>query len=469
MMLPLAARGQLLGVLALVLAESGRRYGPDDLALGQELAARAALALDNARLYQAEQATRRRLAILAEAGAALTASLDFEATLARVARLVVPALADWCTVDLVDDAEPVGLRRLAVVHADPAKEALVARLADYPPRPPAEHPVLTVVRTGQPALGVDVPADVIEAAAQDAEHLALVRAIGMRSFMIVPLRVRDRVLGAICLAAAESGRRYGPDDLALAEQLAERAALAIDNARLYSEARSAVRIREEFLAVASHELRTPLTSVKGYVQLLDRQLRDDAGPWARLRGLIDPLHTQVRRLETLVGDLLDVSRLQQGRLELRPEPVELGELARQVVARFEHSPYRTPGHTLVVDAPEPVMGEWDAARLDQVLTNLVGNALKFSPMGGEVRVAARREVGEAVLTVSDEGLGIGPDERASLFQPFQRGEATARAIPGVGLGLYITSEIVARHGGRIEIASAVGVGSTFVVRLPLSA
>jgi signal transduction histidine kinase len=211
-----------------------------------------------------------------------------------------------------------------------------------------------------------------------------------------------------------------------------------------------------------------LTSVKGYVQLLERQLRDDAGPWARLRGLIDPLHTQVRRLETLVGDLLDVSRLQQGRLELRPEPVELGNLARQVVARFEQSPYRTPRHTLVVDAPAPVTGEWDAARLDQVLTNLVGNALKFSPAGGEVRVAMRREDGEAVLRVSDEGLGIGQDERTSLCQPFQRGEATARAIPGVGLGLYITSEIVARHGGRIEIASAVGVGSTFVVRLPLA-
>ena len=170
----------------------------------------------------------------------------------------------------------------------------------------------------------------------------------------------------------------------------------------------------------------------------------------------------------LVSDLLDVSRLQQGRLELRPEPVELGELARQVVARFEHAPHRTPRHALVVAAPAPVTGEWDAARLDQVLTNLVGNALKFSPTGGEVRVVVRQEGGEALLTVSDEGLGIGPDERATLFQPFQRGEATARAIPGVGLGLYIASEIVARHGGRIEVASAVGEGSTFVVRLPLA-
>jgi signal transduction histidine kinase len=286
--------------------------------------------------------------------------------------------------------------------------------------------------------------------------------------MIVPLRVRERVLGAISLAAAESGRRYGPDDLALAEQLAERAALAIDNARLYREARAAVRIREEFLAVASHELRTPLTNVKGYVQLLDRQLRGDDGSWERLRGLIDPLQTQVRRLETLVGDLLDVSRLQRGRLELRPEAVELGELARQVVARFDHSPHRTPRHSLIVDAPSPVAGVWDAARLDQVLTNLVGNALKFSPTGGEVRVAVRREADEALLTVSDEGLGIGPEERAALFEPFRRGEATARAIPGVGLGLYIAAEIVARHGGRIEVASAVGEGSTFVVRLPLA-
>ena len=429
LMLPLAARGQLLGVLAMVQAELGRRYGPDDLALGRELAARAALALDNARLYQAEQAARRHLAVLAEAGAALTASLDFEATLARVARLVVPALADWCTVDLVNEDEPVGLRRLAAVHADPAKEALVAQSVDYPPRPPAEHPVLTVVRTGQPALGVDVSDGVIAAAARDAEHLALVRAIGMRSLMIVPLRVRERVLGAISLVAAEFGA-------------ALRAGRSGDGRATGRAGGAGHRQRPPLPRGAgggAHPRGVPGRRLPRAAHAADQRQRvrpASRPPGARRRrsfgapaGTIDPLHTQVRRLEMLVSDLLDVSRLQQGRLELRPERVELGELARQVVARFEHAPHRTPRHALVVDAPAPVTGEWDAARLDQVLTNLVGNALKFSPTGGEVRVVVRQEGGEALLVVSDEGLGIGPDERATLFQPFQRGEATARAIP----------------------------------------
>ena len=167
-------------------------------------------------------------------------------------------------------------------------------------------------------------------------------------------------------------------------------------------------------------------------------------------------------------DLLDVARIQRGELALRPEPMDLVDLARQVLDRFELSPERSPNHRLALEATEAVAGRWDADRLDQAITNLVSNALKYSPDGGEVRVCVARHDGAAVLRVCDEGLGIAPDEQARLFRPYARGQA-ARGVEGTGLGLYVTSQVVARHGGTIAVESVLGAGSVFTIRLPLGA
>lgn len=234
-----------------------------------------------------------------------------------------------------------------------------------------------------------------------------------------------------------------------------------------AEADQAVRLREEFLSIASHELKTPLTTVKGYVQLLSREISRPQLDHDLLVELLNDLQAQVDRFETLVNDLLDASRIQQGRLELRPEPLDLTALAQQVLERFEHAAERTERHTLVLEAPGPIWGTWDPAQLDQVLTNLVSNALKYSPEGGEVRLRLRHRGDSVEVMVSDQGVGIPPEEQALLFQPFVRG-AAGRNIGGTGLGLYITAQIVARHGGSIHIQSEVGVGSTFTVCLPLA-
>jgi signal transduction histidine kinase len=361
------------------------------------------------------------------------------------------------------------IRDVAVAHADPAREEVLRQMRRrYPPDLNASFGVAEVLRTGRPVLIPDLSEDLLVSVAQDAEHERLLRELGPTSSMIVPLLARGQLLGTIAFATTRAERRFGPADLALAEELARRVAVAIDNARLFAAAQAAIGLREEFLGIAAHELKTPLTTVKGYVQMAVRLVGRPALDRKRLVEVQAALEHQVSRMEGLVIDLLDIARIQRGELELRLGPVDLVELARQVVDRFEHAPERTPRHRLVLEAAGAVRGHWDADRLDQVLTNLVSNALKYSPDGGEVRVRAERCDGQAVVTVRDEGLGIAVDEQAGLFQPFARGSA-ARGIRGTGLGLYIAAQIIARHGGTITVASEPGAGATFTVRLPLAA
>lgn len=413
------------------------------------------------------EAAERRLAFLAEASAQLSASLDYEVTLSNVARLAVPRLSDYCAIDVMDDDNQI--RSLELADVDPEKKAIGRKMhEDHPVDPESNHPVAQVLRSGRPILFSSVDEDVLKLFAEDDEgYLQALRQIGIDSAMYVPLVARGRTIGVVSFVASESGQRYGPSDLALAQELTRRAAMAIDNARLYREAQEAVRMREEFLSIASHELKTPLTTVKGYGQILGRLLRRPLVDTDRLVRLADQLQEQLSRFETLIADLLDVSRIQQRGLELRPEPTDLVALVRTVVSRFEYPAEPEPRHTLTVSAPEQLHGVWDPDRLDQVLTNLISNAVKYSPDGGTITIAIQLHDDDQVeFSVSDQGIGIPEAEQGQLFRPFARSETVQRAISGVGLGLYISQQIVTRHGGMIWLESAPGVGSRFAVLLP---
>ena len=412
---------------------------------------------------------------LAEANAVLVSSLDYEETLASVARLAVPQLADWCAVDLPGEDEPI--RRLAVAAVDPAKEELVRELRQrYPYEPEWPHGVPKVLRTGDLELVPEVTDEQLIATALDAEHLRILRALGMRSYLRVPLTARDRTFGVLSLVSAESGRRYGLADLALAQELARRAALAVDNARLYHEAQQALQVREEFLAGISHDLKTPLTTIKAYAQILaGRAIRAGIPGTDVVMEALEKIDAATTKMTALVVELLDVARLQSGQpLELGRHPTDLVALVRHCI---DEQQKRSERHHISLAAGVPeLIGTWDALRLERVITNLLANAVKYSPDGGEITVTVGPEMSEepaggahtwAMLAIRDEGLGIPARDLPHIFERFRRGANVAGRFEGTGIGLAAARQIVEQHGGAITVESNVGRGSTFTVRLPL--
>jgi K+-sensing histidine kinase KdpD len=420
----------------------------------------------------AEQA-QRRLAFLGEATTRLNASLDYEETLQSLACLVVPDLADWCVIHITVE-EGGATRRLTVANGDRDKERLARELQQCDLLDSSGLPgVQRVLATGKPALYPDASTALVRCADGEAHHLRLLRMLGYRSAMIVPLVAGGRTLGGITFVSAHSARPYGQDNLALAEELARRAALAVDHARLYREAHEAVRVRDEFLAGVSHDLRNPLTAIKGQVQLMLRDVGNGDGRGSEsLRKGLARVDASATKMSKLIDQLLDHARFQTGELlDLDREATDLVALAQQAAIDHQHA---TGRHRIRVESPEtPIVGIWDAARLERVLDNLLANAIKYSPRGGEILLTVARDEdpsdGSAVLSISDQGVGIPATELDRVFERFYRASNVPRQIRGNGIGLAGTRQLVEQHGGSITVESHEGVGTTFTVRLPLSA
>jgi PAS domain S-box-containing protein len=426
------------------------------------------LALEQAARQEAER-TKERFQFLAEVSEALSTSLEYEATLGKLMRLIIPRQADWCSINTLEASGKIN--RLAVAHRDAEKQKILESIRErgFLPHGDTSHPLTRALRDARPELHAEVTPDILRRMARSEEHFELSIKLNPTSVMLVPLIARGRAFGVITFGMSDSGRRYTDDDLHLATEVAHRAAVSIDNAHLYHDAQEAARAREEFVSLVSHELKTPLTVIKGYIQVMERYLEKPEWDRERIKTSRERLSTQVNRLELLVSDILDVSRMQRGRLDLSLEPeTDLAALAQQVVDRFDDAIERTASHELRVHAQEPVVGNWDPLRLDQVFSNLLSNALKYSPEGGKIDVVLWREDDTAFVNVQDNGVGISPEEQRSLFQPFQRGAAASRGISGTGLGLYITRQIIEQHGGSISVTSTPGESTTFHITLPLS-
>lgn len=466
LMVPLTVRGRAIGTLSLFRDSPESLYTLDEENFVQDLAGRAALAIENARLFQTAQSSAARTKALAAAARAFAeASLDLPTVVETVVRRIAELVGDGCLICLRSSDRQV-LEPAASYHADPEALDLARSLLTTPEPRLAEWLREPALAQREPVLIAPVDLERHRALIRP-EYRAYLDRFPLRSLLIVPLRVRDRALGTLLAWRDQSLQPYTAEDQTFVTDLAGRAALAIENARLYQESQDAVRAREIFLSTASHELKTPLTTIKGYGQLLLRFLNQPQLDRRHLLELGTQLQGQIGRFEALVNDLLDVSRIQQGRLALRCEPIDLAKLTADVVARFEQSGERTPRHRLVLEA-STLEGEWDPTRLDQVLTNLVSNALKYSPDGGIVRIVVRRRDGMAEIGVTDHGIGIPPEERARLFQPFVRGTKARAQAGGTGLGLYIARQIVEQHAGTIEVCSQPGAGTTVIVRLPLT-
>jgi PAS domain S-box-containing protein len=402
---------------------------------------------------------------LAEAGAVIASSLDYEATLASVARMAVPTLADWCTVDVYDENHT--LRRLAVAHVDPRKVEWAHELQQrYPPDMDSPHGVPNVLRTGKSEIYPDIPDEMLADAAIDEEHLRIMREIGFTSALVVPLVTQGRTLGAITFITAESGRHYRQEDLVLAETLAHRAAIAIDNARLYRSAQEANRMKDEFLATLSHELRTPLTAILGWSSMLRAgQLEGEA-----TRGALEAIERNAKSQRQIIEDLLDVSRIITGKLRLDVQsvvPATLIDTAIEAVRPAAEAKGVRIQKTLDTGCGNLTA---DPSRLQQVFWNLLSNAVKFTPKGGTVEIKLACASANVEISVSDTGQGISQEFLPYVFDRFRQADSTTtRKHGGLGLGLAIVRHLVELHGGTVRAESAgTGHGATFTVSLPLT-
>jgi PAS domain S-box-containing protein len=401
---------------------------------------------------------------LAGASSILNRSLDYETRLSELARLAVPYLADWCAVDMLDDD---GLPRLlSVAHADDEKAATAHELRTrFPLDPSAAYGVPNVLRTGKSEVYSEIDESGIATYAPDPEQLRLIRHLGAKSGMIIPLVARDRTLGAITFMMSDSGRRYGASELALAEELARRAALAIDNARLYGEAQAANRLRDEFLATVSHELRTPLNAILGWAQLLrDGKLDADGSSHA-----FEIIERNAKTQASLIEDILDVSRIITGKLRLDAEAVELVPLTEAAIDVVRPAAQAREIQLAVSLDPRVGSIRGDVNRLQQVVWNLLSNAIKFTPEGGRVMIRLERVHNNARIVVSDSGIGIDPEFLPHVFDRFRQADsAYTRKHGGLGLGLAIVRHLVEMHGGTVRAESeGEGRGATFIVTLPL--
>ena len=399
---------------------------------------------------------------LSEVSVALSKSLDYEQTLASVAQLVVQRFADWCAVDVLD--EQGKLTRLKVASADPGQAWLCEVLEQMPLDRDLPHLMRSVFESEQPVVVERVTLQYVESLAQTPGHLQALLATGVTSFVGVPLLMRGEPLGALLLGSSTLSRVFGQRDVRLAEALADRAAVAIENARLYRSSVHATHLRDHVLGVVAHDLRNPLSAILMQTRALKRQ---GAEPERRSTKPLELIHRAATRMNRLIQDLLDVALMEAGQLTIERAQLSAGGLIAEALDM--QRPLASASSLECRIEVDAAVGEvWgDRNRLLQVLENLIGNAIKFTPAGGRITVGAVSRDHEVVFRVTDTGAGIAPENQARVFDRFW--QASRAGGLGAGLGLPITKGIVEAHGGRIWVESAEGRGSTFFFTVPTPA
>lgn len=422
----------------------------------------------------------KRALFLADISRILFESLDYEETLATVVRMAMPELGAWCIVDLLSGTGEMS--RLAVFHPDPALQTLARKLeAEYAPSKGDILGAPRIARTQQPELIAEVSEEIVKSVSRDEQQLAILRALGFRSYMVVPLKARGRLVGAITFVAADASTRYTPRDLLFAEDLAGRAAMAMDNARLFQEAQQAReeavaavaratiadRVKSDFLATMSHELRTPLNAIAGYAELLEMGMR---GPVSeQQREAISRIRRSQQHLLGIVNDILTFAKTETGRIPMRLENIPVDRALERVHFLVRPMLEANDIDFRIAACDTQVSVVADGERLQQILVNLLSNAAKFSHPGGMVSIKCEVREHLVALAVSDRGFGIGADKLEAVFEPFvQLSTGLTRSADGSGLGLAISRELARMMGGDVTVESQEGKGSTFTLTLPMS-
>ncbi|MDB4909003.1 MAG: ATP-binding region ATPase domain protein [Gemmatimonadetes bacterium] len=480
---PLIGEGQVLAGLS--LSFRGPHFFDDGVRVFLEsLAALGGQALVRGRLYANERAARERsesilrdARLLSDAGQLLASSLDYQATIGSLVRACVPAIADWCAVDLVRDPDPAAwppqLERVAIYHQDPEQLRIAAEFQEkFPTDWERDSAMSKALRHGEATYVPVITDEMLAASALDEEHLGFLRRLHFRSAIIIPLEARGARLGVLTLCMTDSERHFDDRHLSIARELAYRAAVAVDNSRLYegerrarADAQAANLAKTAFLANMSHELRTPLNAIGGYAELLETGVRGPIS--APQRADIERIRHNQRHLLSLINDILNFARIETGRIDLQLEALDVDQAISQLEGliapqlRAKGITYRlrqlSPGARVVADED----------RMRQVLLNLLSNAVKFTGTGGIIEVTSVRVDDRVEITVADSGIGISVENMDRIFDPFVQVERRlANPVEGTGLGLAISRDLARAMNGELSVMSEVGGGSEFRLTLP---
>jgi len=407
-------------------------------------------------MMRAREISLRKTTLLAEASYVLS-GMDYVAGLERMASLLVPEICDGCSLNLENEGM---FRRLVLRHRDPEKNKIIQEMKDVPQSPVVRR----VMQTGISELQTDLVKVDRETQASGPKQYEVLSAIGVTSYIVTPISARGKLLGTMSLCISDSSRRFDTETKLWCEELGRRIGMAIENALLYERAQKAIAIRDEFLGIASHELKTPVTSLELQTQIIRRQFDQGNGhvDTPVVKKFVDSIRDQVKRLTKLIEDMLDVSKIVHGKLPINSEPVNLPTLVHEVVQRFQAqlNDLKIDCHLETSAGPS---GHWDRYRIEQVVTNLMTNAIRYGATK-PIHISVSESDNHAILRIRDNGIGIPKENFERIFQRFER---VGEKPKGLGLGLYISKQIVESHNGKILVTSEVNQGSTFTVLLPL--
>lgn len=406
------------------------------------------------------QDVQNKLTFLDELSRNLAKDLDYPTRLKLLAKFVVPRLADWCAIDALEDGK---LKSVAIAHVNRQKIALAKRLKNkYPPDPKMANGIWGVIKTGKPIFMSHIPKEVLVNGAQDKKHAHMLQEMGLHSIMVLPLISRGKTIGAITLANSEKQYEFTHSDFLFAQHIMRRASTLVDNARLYNIAQEEEKRKDHFLGIASHEMKNTLAGIKSYTQLLQRKLQQDP----KNSDYLSKIDVNTNRMKRLIDDLIDMTKLRAQKLTLIPNSFEINQLIEEVIEEIQLvNRFRTiffkKGSSLFLSA--------DRMRIRQVLTNLLKNAVKYSEPETKIIVSTKSLHEKIKISVQDFGTGIPDEDQDKIFELFYRVEKESTRTNGLGVGLYISNEIVKMHGGSFELTSIEGKGSTFSFILPKQA
>lgn len=412
------------------------------------------------RLHQDLGISINNLFFLSEASKILSSSLDYKQTLHRVADLAVPHIADWCIVEMV---ERDIVQQVIVTHKNKKKIQLVKKYRKLFPISFSDPlGAGRVLQTGKSELYEHITTKMLKEGSRSEKQFQLLQTIGFKSAIIVPIASHRKIVGVLEFVISEPRHYFRLSDLAMAEELANRVGLAIENAALYKKAREAITARDNFITAASHELKTPITSLGLYLQILGKEIKKKTN--GQKEYYLQKMQTQVLRLSNLIGDLLDASKINVKKLTLRKETFDLDALVHETVSDVA---VITEKHEIVINGKIHSKVQADKYRIYQVLVNLLTNAIKYSPQADKVIITLKNEKKKVLVSVRDFGIGIDIKNQRKIFDRFYQVDKEQKTFPGLGMGLYISHNIIKRHGGELTIKSERGKGSTFTFTLPL--